>query len=186
MCTYISVALPKSAKLDACRIEFSSKRLALDQMDPSGHPKGLLATENYFFTCTGMCDCGTMLGSARCAFANRLENKPDVIAAKLRKQGWSEKKIQRRLDDLKKAIAKSKRRSDGLHDHFSRELENWIELIRSLLDRRLTEYVGVTVNDYGGPVNAPDFVLKRSEIDRHALDFKTLEVLERATLLIVR
>ncbi len=186
MCTFISITLPKSAKIDACRAVFAEHRLAMDAMETNGRPKGVLSTENYYFTCNGHCDCGTRLGSTYRAIKSQSNVSEETIVDDLRKKGWSEAKIQRRLDDLNKTKAKEERAMEALSEHWGNELESWIRLIQQLFSQKLASYVGITVNDYSGMLSSPRFNLKRIVLSKHSLTADVLENLAPTTLLVIK
>ncbi len=186
MCTFISITLPVSANIGACHALFSAHRLTLDAMEASGQPKGVLATENYYFTCNGHCDCGTRLGSSYREIETHSKAIEDAIVSDLHKKGWSDAKILRRLGDLKKTKAKERRTEESRSVHFGNELESWIALIQKLFNQKLTSHIGITVNDYSGPLNNPKFNLKRVELCRRTLKSEALESLAPATLLIIK
>ncbi|MEX6632216.1 hypothetical protein [Hyphococcus lacteus] len=155
-------------------------------MEANGQPKGVLATENYYFTCNGHCDCGTRLGSSYLGIETHSKAAEETIVGDLRKKGWSDAKIQRRLHDLKKTKAKIERTMESLSEHWGSELESWIELIQKLFSQKLTSHIGITVNDYSGLLNNPKFSLKRTELNRRSLTTEALESLAPATILIVK
>ena len=186
MCTYISITLPKSANIDACRALFAEHRLAMDEMEPQDRPEGVLATENYYFTCSGYCDCGTRLGSEYRKAESHSKISEKSIVDDLRKKGWSDAKIQRRLDDFRKTQAKNERAAEALSEKSGDELESWMELTQQLFHQSLTSHLGITVNDYTGLISNPKFALTRKIQSSKALTASALERLPPATLLVIK
>jgi hypothetical protein len=187
MCTFISVALPNSADAALCRSVFAEHKLGLKSVTRRGIPKGVLAHENYYFTVTHHCDCGTALGAAVVYQdgERRARRHEDRKLRTLRKKGWSEAKIDRRRKDMGKTVDKYQRTMDARSEHAGDEIANWITLIDRLLGQRVTPWIGVTVNEYSGDLDNPGFDLKRRKLSRSLLTPADLEGLAPATLLVV-
>lgn len=185
MCTYISVTLPKSANLEACRGLFETSGLALDLMESSGAPGGVLSTENYYFTCAGHCDCGTSIGSACTEKHVTPDTHEDTIRKSLRAKGWSETKIKRRRQELEKTAAKNERANVGRAAGSADEINQWLALTNDVLNGGHAMHFGVTVNDYAGSISNPKFTLNRVAINKSNLTPASLERLSAATLLVV-
>lgn len=183
MCTFISVSLPVSADVVECRHAFHQHGLSLTQAED--HPKGILKTENYFFTCSAHCDCGTKLGSAHLAKGHDTTHDHERFRKELKRKGWSDAKILRRLDDLKKNQAKEKRAQEASDEHQGDELLTWTNLIEELLTNKMASHVGITVNDYNGPLSNPKFSLKRTHVARNVLTTNSLSKIEPAELLVI-
>jgi hypothetical protein len=185
MCTYISVVLPKTANLEACRTLFIENKLALEMMEPEGAPDGVLSTENYYFTCAGHCDCGTSIGSVRTESRATPDTHEISVRSNLRKKGWSETKIKRRLQELEKTTSKNERAKEGKVSGGEDEIDRWMTLINDIVSNELATHIGVTVNDYTGPISNPKFALKRVNTSPSKLTSVSLERLAAATLLVV-
>ena len=95
------------------------------------------------------CDCGTPLGSANEATGST-DSEASALArevsalARLRRQGWSEAKIERWLEDK----ARTKAREDRIREQASRASEyhdlsaqEWVDFIKDLLGSRSVTHV---------------------------------------------
>ncbi|WDI31428.1 hypothetical protein PUV54_15870 [Hyphococcus flavus] len=153
-------------------------------MDKDDQPKGVSENENYFFTCTAHCDCGTALGSGFSLTEEHIGGYEESIRDDLQKKGWSAAKIQRRLNDLKKTQQKNERALESLSLYQGDEIKSWMMLISALLERRLSSHIGVTVNDYHGLISNPKFDLKRKKENLSALSSQILKNLAPATLVV--
>jgi hypothetical protein len=111
MCYYITATLPASADLKRLRAVGQKHSIALHPMSNASLHHQLPAGECQFLTSSGHCACGTVLGSRR-QERRRKENEKDAVLrkiAKLRKEGWTEVKIRRWLDQHDKVETRNER-----------------------------------------------------------------------------
>ena len=147
MCLFITVLLPKKAQTS--KIGELAKKHHFGWYNLSNQiTKQLEGDYLYFCTTSGMCDCGTLLGS-RCKI--NLDQKPEIEIARLKRKGWNDTKIARWVEQ-KLAI---KNGSSPNHD----EIQKWTGFITEILERRLTNTIGVLIHQYSKSVNEENFTL---------------------------
>src|SRR5687768_8778719 len=94
MCHYITATLPQSVDTDSVAPIFRSHKFAFDLISNPHVSAQLEAGDLYLLTTTGHCDCGTALGSLNVRGPqDDLSHEREL--KKFRKQGWSEAKIAR-------------------------------------------------------------------------------------------
>lgn len=186
MCTFLSVSLPVSANVDACRALFESKGLALAPVGAGQQPSGVLASEGYYFTCAGVCDCSTEVGSDHLWGHRRSSvDSEEALVRDLRKKKWSDAKIERRLEQLRRIKAKQERAKQAKSDHWPGDAQNWVELFEMAIQQKMTRYIGLTANFYAGSIYEPDFALVYTDVALRAVTTTMLRALRPATLLVV-
>ncbi|MHC5037862.1 MAG: hypothetical protein ACYTHM_11155 [Planctomycetota bacterium] len=114
----------------------------------------------------GHCDCGTSLGAARALQRN--EDALQKKVAGLRRKGWTDKKIQRWMEDKKKSEA---RRAHSAGRRFTPDLENWIACLNQLLNGKAAESVGILFHMYRGLYENENFTI----FDEHTIRLKDLD-----------
>jgi hypothetical protein len=184
MCTFITVALPKAAHIDDLLEAFKRAKLGLHPAEDA-RPVGLLEDESYFFTNTKYCDCGTMLGSAISRPRDPVDHRRRKLEADLRKRGWSDSKIERRLSDFDHTEEKDLRAGVERAQANQAELSGWMTLINEVLSRRIAMRFGVAVNEYRGSVNRAEHSLRRLKVKLENLSQATLIEIEPETLIVI-
>ncbi len=186
MCTFLSVTLPVSANVEACRALFQSKGLVLAPVEAGQQPSGVENSENYYFTCAGVCDCSTDIASDHLRSGHLRDSDSDEeIIRDLRKKKWSDAKIERRLEALRRTKAKIERAEQAKSDHWPGDAQNWVELFEVAIQQKMTRYIGLTANFYAGSIYEPDFALVRTDVALRAVTTTMLRALRPATLLVV-
>src|SRR2546423_1121795 len=97
MCHYITATLPHNINPDSVAPTFDSHKLGFELISNPHVSKQLESGDWYILTTRGQCDCGTSLGSLSRPEANKVISY-DRELKKFRKQGWSEAKIERWLE----------------------------------------------------------------------------------------
>jgi hypothetical protein len=184
MCTFITVALPKSAPYDELRKAFSRAKLGL-HISGEARPIGLLEDENYFFTNTKYCDCGTMLGSAISRPQDPVDHHRRKLEADLKKRGWSNSKIERRLSDFDHTEAKDLRAGVERAQANQAEISGWMTLINEVLSRGIVTKFGIAVNEYHGRLNRVEHSLKRLKVRLENVSQSTLIEIAPGTLVVI-
>jgi hypothetical protein len=94
----------------------------------------------------GACHCGTCLGKIS-ARTNRDEAKIGRSLARFRREGWSETKIRRWLDEQEKTLAREERTFHvrAQHEPDAAEAEYWLRVLRHLLLANEVQHVGLHV-----------------------------------------
>ncbi len=160
MCHFITMILPAGTGLEA-----SSGVFARHNRKPvclvSRHVDPFLQTgEVYLFPSRRMCDCGTALGSL-----NRQPESERISKAtgdRFRKQGWSDAKIQRWLEQRSQTDERDRRISDAKSISVAgRGPDGWHGILRGLVcDLRLT-YAGILLHWYSGGLETEKIEVKR-------------------------
>src|SRR5262249_8003102 len=134
--------------------------------------RSLEPDEHYLQLSSGNCDCGTVLGSLR-----RLSDRSSRVseqAAKLRRRGWSESRIERTLAARADA---ARQRVQARHARFGDahlDADQWLSLLRELIAASGAAYVGLLLHWYAGSVEAEPIAIRRREavaLDAVTADF---------------
>jgi len=147
MCEYITATLPVKSDLKIFQPVFERYGFTIDPLDAMAAQR--LTSEIYFRPTTASCDCGTILGSAKRARlspeeqASRLQT--EIVG--LRKKGWSESKIKRWQAEKDKNSPSQSRAEEG---------EQWMRLIRAVLQELGAASLGLMVHSYSGSLSAAD------------------------------
>lgn len=149
MCYFIKLVLPAEADVAALRVIMERHGRVLGAISEPRVDRALPAGHQAYLTTRG-CDCGTGLSSRA---SGRREHDADRDLARLRRQGWSEAKIQRWCEQRGSAIA---RRAEVKERSRAQEVEAWRALLSQLLDTGL-DHLGLSVHWatdelHGGPV----------------------------------
>ena len=147
MCLFITVLLPKKAQTS--KIGELAKKHHFGWYNLSNQiTKQLDGDYFYFCTTSGMCDCDTQLGT-KCKSSS--SQNPELEIARLKRKGWNDVKIARWIEQ-KSAI---KNESVSNHD----EIQKWTGFITEILEKRLTNTIGVLIHQYSKSVNDENFTL---------------------------
>lgn len=147
MCLFITVLLPRKAQIS--KIGELAKKHHFGWYNLSNQiTKQLDGDYFYFCTTSGMCDCGTLLGSkCRISSGKNLE----IEVARLKHKGWSDTKIARWVEQKSAIKNKSINNLD--------EVQKWMEFITEILEKRFTTTIGILIHMYSKSVNDEDFTL---------------------------
>lgn len=132
MCQFITALLPADADLKAVATIFDKHKVGFKQIDNPHLFAQVTPGDVYILTTRSRCDCGTPLGSlaeGKRPKQPRLDNE----VGKLRKQGWSESKIERWLEQKGQAEDKQEREQEVYVENATRRLEHWIRFLSDLL-----------------------------------------------------
>jgi hypothetical protein len=116
----------------------------------------------YILTSGKYCDCGTALGS----LVNRVPVKNidyERQVNKLRKQGWSEAKIKRWLEQKEQTKERHLREDEALAKGGDPELDRWIMLFDELINVRQIPTMGLLLHWYHGSVETERIKIQRRE-----------------------
>jgi hypothetical protein len=168
MCHFIKLVLPAKADVSALRDIVKRHGRALEPVSAPRVDRELPTGDQAFLTTAGRCDCGTRLPNRR---SKRREHDEDR-EARLRREGWSEAKIQRWReqrgeDAARKAEAKAKPKEQ--------EVEDWRALVSDLLDAKV-DHVGLLVHW------VTDDVQRGPVLPRASLNTETMSNLEENVL----
>lgn len=116
----------------------------------------------YVLTTAGGCDCGTVVGLLH-DHPTSHEDPPALNEAelkKLHKQGWSEGKIQRWLDEKRRTLKKDVRTSADLAERRRTEACKWCDFVTELLHSGLAKRCGLILHRYSGSLESERINIK--------------------------
>jgi hypothetical protein len=150
VCLFITVLLPKKAQTS--KIGELAKKHHFGWYNLSNQiTKQLDGDYFYFCTTSGMCDCETLLGS-KCKISTVQNSEIDI--ARFRRKGWNDTKIARWIEQ------KSAIKNESIQDFD--EVQKWMEFITEILEKRLTNKIGILIHMYSKSVNDESFTLGES------------------------
>ena len=157
MCHFVTLIVPTDEVAAVREIMRRHERDAKPIDNPSVRAV-LHDGEHQYLTTPGHCDCGTVLAPRH----ETPETFEDTLAkkrARMKRRGWSDAKIARALDDLRKNDA---RPNAGGSD----SLELWHAALRDLRDQLKLPYAGLLVRFYSGAIATEAFRTSRRDIPR--------------------
>ena len=135
----------------------------------------LSSGEQHFYTTRYDCDCGTVLGSAH----DRPDSSPRDLSRKAdrhRRSGWSEAKIERWLEQCRKADARYQEQLSERDRERCNRVEDWLALISLIVTNKSTPYLGLLLHDYSGPLDSESIrITERRTISTRDLTHADLE-----------
>ena len=146
MCHYVTAVLPTRVPSEAAHAVAAKHHLQFDPIANRFVRQQLARSEGYFRVGRGMCDCGTPLGN------RDLASVDDTLrqAAKLRKRGWGETKIERWIEQQRQNRIRAER------DRASREsidgpgLRTWLSFLHAVLRDPGVSSIGLLLHWYSG------------------------------------
>jgi hypothetical protein len=144
MCYFITATLPEGADADRVREIARRHNLAWVPVDNPDIQNQLRRGESYFVTADKHCQCGTALGESR----RESEPKPPDYFHQLktlRKQGWSETRIGRWLEQKQD---RRQRKAEKLRGARAAELDNWVSFIRTVIEVGAARSLGLLLHFY--------------------------------------
>lgn len=145
MCHFIFLALPFQAHTAAIGALCERHDRAFRPVDSDKITRPfLVADECTYLTTAGLCDCGTPLIPQREDYF--VQHNQDGALAKrverLRKDGWTQNKINNWLSQ--KTTLRDKKQQYR-EEQNNKAINHWYELISTILNQRLSSYVGLIV-----------------------------------------
>lgn len=138
MCYFIKLVLPARADVPALREIVERHGRVLEPISEPRVDRELPPGDQAYLT-TARCDCGTRLVNGK---SNAREHDEDRDLARLRREGWSEAKIQRWREQRGDA---ARRRAEARAKPRELEAEEWRALVSDLLAARV-DHVGLLVH----------------------------------------
>ena len=132
MCHHITATLPRVGELKSVAPIFESHKLGFELISNPHVAEQVDPQDWYILTSRRHCDCGTALGSLKHERAAKVLSY-DRELKKFRKQGWSEAKIQRWLEQKEQTKERHRREDEALADGRGPELDRWIEFLNDLI-----------------------------------------------------
>jgi hypothetical protein len=100
---------------------------------------------SYFYTTTGMSDCGTELGRKYCGKANgKTDFSSEII--RFKRKGWSDNKIPNWLAEKQKNRLKNSRVNASIGA--GAELKNWHSFIGEILGAKYSRHLNLLIHMY--------------------------------------
>ena len=164
MCHYITVTLPQNVDADSVALIFESYKLGFELISNPHVSAKLEPGDLYLLTTRGHCDCGTALGTLN-GSAARDDLSYERELKKFRKQGWSEAKINRWLEQKEQTKEKHLREDEALAKGSTLELDQWVRLITDVLTSGYARRIGLLLHMYhGGIENERIGILRRDKV----------------------
>lgn len=132
--------------------------------------KVLASGERQYLTTPGHCDCGTILAPAQ-DYAGKFEEDLAHDITRMKRKRWSETKIQRAIEDRRKAFA---RPSGGGPD----SLELWNSALLDVGKKLKLDRLGLIIRFYSGGIATEVFIASRREVPRNVALLDALGSLE--------
>jgi len=166
MCHYITAVLPHTVDPTAVASLFDSYKLGFEIIS-NPHVVGQIDLKAWYILTSGKhCDCGTALGSlTRQARAQGLSYDREV--EKSRKQGWSEAKIKRWLEQKEQTQERHRREDEALAVSGA-DSQRWLAFLNALLTRPATSKFGLLLHWYHTSVESERIRIQRRETVRLA------------------
>lgn len=176
MCYFVTATLPFNVKVESVASVFESHNLGFKLLSNPHVAAQLEPGDLYVLTTRGYCDCDTALGSL-----NSRDNYGTVNyereLTKFRRQGWSEAKIQRWLEQKEqmkeRLLRDNQHRAEASAD--PAQATHWIGLIEGLLWSGYARRLGLLLHMYGGSVSGERVnILSREQVTLGELNSERL------------
>ena len=162
MCHYITASLPGNVNVDSMAAIFKSHKLGFELISNPHVSEHLEAGDLYVLTTRGHCDCGTALGSLDVSAPSDGPGYERELK-KFRKQGWSEAKINRWLEQKEQTKEKHQREDEARARGSTHELNQWVELITDVLKSGDARRLGLLLHLYHGGLESERINILRRE-----------------------
>ena len=124
------------------------------------------------------CDCGTSLGSRK-AVTGRMNLDKSKEIKKLEKKGWSQKKIERSIEQ--KEILIEKRKSN--QKNTGESCQEWVDIINELLHNKATRRFSLLLHWYSKSLESEKInIVGKFQISLNELDSEYLESMDEDSL----
>jgi len=147
MCHYITATLPHNVILDSVVPIFESHKLGFELITNPHVSAQIEAGDLYVLTTRGHCDCGTALGSLNLPAADEVASYERELK-KFRKQGWSEAKITRWLEQKEQIEERHLREDEARAQGSTSELNQWVNFIADVLQSGRVRRIGLLLHMY--------------------------------------
>ena len=164
MCHYITATLPHAVDLKVVASIFECYKLGFELISNPHVAAQIDSQAWYVLTSRKHCDCGTVLGSLTRQTTNGLSYDRDV--KKFRKEGWSEAKINRWLEQKEQTRERHRREDEALAKGGGPELERWLKFLNDLLKTKVASKFGLLLHWYHTSVESERIKIQRRECVR--------------------
>lgn len=159
MCHYITATLPRDVDIDVVASRFDAHGRGFTVIS-NPHVAGQIEPgDRYVLTTRKHCDCGTVLGALRGSGAKSQGALAHQVE-KLRRRGWSEAKIDRWRDQTGQGRARREQESGAGAQRGLQDANQWIDLLRDLLNSGAGPRIGLLLHWYRGSVESERVALK--------------------------
>jgi hypothetical protein len=165
MCHYITATLPQVVELKSVGPIFETHKLGFELISNPHVAEQIDPRDWYILTSRKHCDCGTALGSLNRRWAAKVSNYNRELK-KFRKQGWSEAKIQRWLEQKEQSKERHRREDEALAEGGGSELDRWIVFLNNLVKSGHVSRFGLLLHWYHGSVEGERIKIQRRETVR--------------------
>ncbi len=171
MCYFITAILPKEANFKEIQLIIENYKMAFLPMDNKSIIKQLKAGELYLRATRNYCDCDTVLGSKNKGIEKRriMESKK---VKKLKQKGWTTEQIEDWLENKIKTQKQTKGKK-WWPELQEKEINNWLNFLKDLLEFKSISYVGLLKHWYEGNLESEDIKIietKRLNLDQDLFD----------------
>jgi hypothetical protein len=162
MCYYITATLPHAVDLKAAGAIFESHHVGFELISNPHTAEQIDPQSWYVLTSGEYCDCGTALGSLVRQITTE-DSSYDRELKKFRKQGWSEAKIKRWLEQKEQTKERHQREDEALAKGDVHDVDGWIKLLNDLLGIKATQKLGLLLHWYHTSVEGERIKIQRKE-----------------------
>jgi hypothetical protein len=136
VCTFVTAVLPALADLARIRAVVGPPTQALRPLVNPSVQRYIGANALYYRAYEGVCDCGVALGGA--AYDVRGDRPAEADVAALRRKGWSEAKIGRRLEDKRET---AERKVAERQSRAENDLRRWHRLLHTTVQSGASPWI---------------------------------------------
>jgi hypothetical protein len=153
MCHFITATLPSSVNPDSVAPTFESHKLGFKLISNPHVSEQIDLGDWYILTTRGYCNCGTAIGSLSYSDAGTPVSYERELN-KFRKQGWSEAKIQRWLEQKEQTRERHQHEDESRAQGSTPELDQWVNFLTDLLKSGKTHRLGLLLHLYKGGIES--------------------------------
>lgn len=162
MCWHITAILPHTVDLKAAASVFESHKLGFELISNPHVAAQIDPQAWHVLTTRKHCDCGTALGSLA-RRATDTDSNHDRMLKKFRKQGWSEAKIKRWLEQKEQTRERHQREDEALEQGSSYEVDRWIKFLNDLVGGKVAQKCGLLLHAYHPRIEGERIKIQRKE-----------------------
>ncbi len=153
MCHYITATLPGDINPESVAPAFEAHKLGFELISNPHVSEQIDSGDWHILTARGHCDCGTAIGSLNHSNAGKSVSYERELN-KFRKQGWSEAKIQRWLEQKEQTKERHQREDEARAKGSTSELNQWVDFIGDLLESGKARRLGLLLHWYRGSIES--------------------------------
>lgn len=161
MCHYITATLPHVVEPNSVAPIFENHKLGFKLISNPHVSLQIDSGDWYLLTTRKYCDCGTALGSLNQYVGKVRTYEHDL--EKFRKQGWSEAKIDRWLEEKQRTKERREREAESHAQGSTPELDQWLAFLNDLLKSGHARRVGLLLHWYQRSIESERISIQRRE-----------------------